>query len=98
VEEMFLQTLLENPADRDARLVFADWLEEHSDPLCHDLRRDEGILCLWADGTLFWRLERDQRIWLLGKLPAPLVLCVRCGRGEGRRLWYGQGWYHEGCL
>ena len=30
--EPFLQTVLENPADDGARLVYADWLEEQGDP------------------------------------------------------------------
>ena len=37
-EQAFLQHILENPADWTARLVFADWLEEHGDPRSELLR------------------------------------------------------------
>src|SRR5450755_1239427 len=32
IEGAFLQAILEAPDDDFSRLVFADWLEEHSDP------------------------------------------------------------------
>ncbi len=32
MEEAFLQRMREQPDDDAARLIFADWLEEHGDP------------------------------------------------------------------
>jgi uncharacterized protein (TIGR02996 family) len=31
-QDAFLKEILANPADREVRLVFADWLEENGDP------------------------------------------------------------------
>jgi uncharacterized protein (TIGR02996 family) len=33
MSDAFLQSLAENPKDDNSRLVYADWLEEHGEPL-----------------------------------------------------------------
>ena len=38
-QDAFLKEILANPADREVRLVFADWLEENGDPRGELIRR-----------------------------------------------------------
>jgi uncharacterized protein (TIGR02996 family) len=85
-EEALLQAFTENPADDVCRQVFADWLEEQGEGVSPDLRR-HGIITVWPDGMVFWRLEEEPRTWLLGRLAGPLPRCGRCGHVVGLPIW-----------
>jgi uncharacterized protein (TIGR02996 family) len=87
----FLQAIVENPGDTASRLVYADWLEEQGDELAADLR-EEGLLKIWANGTVFWHLEQRKRTWLLGRLDGLAPPCHRCGRTDGERVWRNHAW------
>jgi uncharacterized protein (TIGR02996 family) len=86
-EEALLQAFTENPADEACRQVFADWLEEQGEGVSIDLRRRDGILKVRPDGMVFWRLEREARTWLLGRLVVSPPRCGRCGSSEDTRDW-----------
>jgi uncharacterized protein (TIGR02996 family) len=53
-EEAFLTSIAASPPDNIARLVYADWLEEHGDPRADYLR----LLCAW----LACRSDLDQQL------------------------------------
>ncbi len=59
-EQAFLQYILENPSDWTARLVFADWLEERSDPRS-ELIRLQHALTQRIEVPNRTRLEERQR-------------------------------------
>jgi uncharacterized protein (TIGR02996 family) len=86
-EEALLQAFTENPADEVCRQVYADWLEDQGEEVSIDLRRPDGIITVWPDGLVFWRLNAEQRTWLLGRLAGPLPRCGRCGHLVGLPFW-----------
>lgn len=63
-DDPFLAAIRANPADRAARLVYADWLEEHNDPRCELIRvceamRDEPV---WSDRYRQLKARRNE-LW-----------------------------------
>jgi uncharacterized protein (TIGR02996 family) len=54
-EEAFLEGIARNPPDNTARLIYADWLEEHGDDSRAEYLR---VLCAW----LASRPAEDQRL------------------------------------
>jgi uncharacterized protein (TIGR02996 family) len=64
--EPFLQTVLENPADDGARLVYADWLEEQGDPRGEFIRVQIESAKLNPGDPAFERLT-DREMILLGR-------------------------------
>jgi uncharacterized protein (TIGR02996 family) len=68
-ERGFIRAITERPADDTNRLVYADWLEERSDPRADFLRAECRLAAVKAD---------DRRLLLL----APLLRLARgCDRG-----------------
>jgi uncharacterized protein (TIGR02996 family) len=53
----FLKAIAATPADRTLRLVFADWLDEHSDPRAELIRIEEEMRALPAFSDRFWELK-----------------------------------------
>ena len=49
--EALLQTIAEKPEDDAPRLVFADWLEEHGEPMAELVRLQAQLLLLTPDDT-----------------------------------------------
>jgi uncharacterized protein (TIGR02996 family) len=96
-DQAFLLAVAENPADPASRLIYADWLDEQGDPAAADLRRGDGALKVWPDGTVFWRLEALARTWLLGKLAVPESPCPRCQRRDGGWEWQQGAWQCQIC-
>src|SRR5262245_37130005 len=64
--EPFLQTVLENPADDGARLVYADWLEEQGDPRGEFIRVQIELTRLKPGEPTFEGLT-DREMRLLGR-------------------------------
>jgi uncharacterized protein (TIGR02996 family) len=63
-EQAFVQAILESPGDEGIRLIFADWLDDHDNPLgefirvqCRLARLPEG------DEERQELLEREQALW-----------------------------------
>jgi uncharacterized protein (TIGR02996 family) len=56
-DEDFLTTIREEPTDRTARLVYADWLEDHGDPRAELIRAEEEMRMLPAFSDNFWMLK-----------------------------------------
>jgi uncharacterized protein (TIGR02996 family) len=76
-DDAFLQAISESPEDETPRLVYADWLEEHSQPQRAELIRVECALAgLLATAPVRYRLEYRGR----------QLLCISDGvfRFEGR--------------
>src|SRR5262245_35872343 len=86
-ESGFLRALLDDPDDRAARLIFADWLDERGDPRGAFLRL-QTELAAWVPGlkerTALQQREAD---WLArhGSLLLPDGLRKAC------RLWRLEG-------
>lgn len=53
----FLKAIAANPADRTLRLVFADWLDEHTDPRAELIRVEEEMRELPVFADRFWELK-----------------------------------------
>jgi uncharacterized protein (TIGR02996 family) len=77
-ENGFLRAILANPADSGLRLVYADWLEERSDPRAAFVRLGAELVALpLKDGR---RAELKSRLEELGK---------RLGLDESWLVWLG---------
>jgi len=48
-EDAFLRAIVAHPADRTPRLVYADWLEERSDPRAAYLRLEDDVVRRWRE-------------------------------------------------
>ena len=53
----FLKAIAATPADRTLRLVFADWLDEHSDARAELIRVEEEMRELPVFADRFWELK-----------------------------------------
>ena len=63
-KDAFIRMIRENPDDEDARLVFADWCEEHGDlDLATKLRAGKGpfLTPTIADVTKWMTMHKDRR-------------------------------------
>jgi uncharacterized protein (TIGR02996 family) len=81
-ERPFLQAILADPGDEEARLEFADWLEERGDPLGEFLRNacqlpklppgrrrkelERRQQSLWADHGSAWKASLPEPVWAAG--------------------------------
>lgn len=68
--DAFLRCILENPADDVARLVFADWLQEHGELHRAELTRAQ---VLWHSGVTTWTpaaciRTSEEREWFMNHL------------------------------
>src|SRR5262245_61394902 len=71
-DEAFLRAIIDDPADRPSRLVYADWLEERGDYRGELVRIEEEMRRLPVFGDRFWLLkarrnelrERTPPAWL----------------------------------
>lgn len=62
-DEAFLRAIADNPADNAARLIYADWLEEHSDPRAEFLRVQWALGQHTRDKSMYRELcEREQKL------------------------------------
>jgi uncharacterized protein (TIGR02996 family) len=89
-ETAFLNALLDSPTDDATRLVYADWLEEHSDPL--SLRKAEylRLLTIVPDDANAKR-HYQRMISLARKLGQAWIVYVSNAPIEGcRRVYYAQ--------
>ena len=57
----FLQAILDDPADQDVRLIFADWLDERDDPRGEFIRLQCQLADLPADDPRTRRLRQRER-------------------------------------
>ncbi len=48
--QQFLDAIASAPDDVSLRLMYADWLEEHGNPLCHEWRRMTRVLVRLGSG------------------------------------------------
>jgi len=74
-QQQLLNAIAANPGDTMARLVYADWLEEHGDPLCAAWRKGTLLVTLaaeYSDGFGF--SDGEER-----------------GFGDGREYGFGWG-------
>jgi uncharacterized protein (TIGR02996 family) len=87
--EAFLQAILDDPGDDTVRLVFADWLEEHDDPLGEFIRVQMQLCELPDDDPARLALEsREQQLLAAHEREwaEPLLDCVRHWRLEQPQL------------
>jgi uncharacterized protein (TIGR02996 family) len=85
MEEAFLRAIVDNPDDADARLIFADWLEDHGDPRAEFHRLQVELSRAGMDDRRGRRrLRRRAADWLerYGALFGPLLEVI----GEGWSL------------
>src|SRR5688572_1051820 len=74
-ESAFLRAIQANPTDATAKLVYADWLDEHGESeKAEYLRLDATVQARSSDreSMRLWELERRHRVWvdlLRGGLP-----------------------------
>lgn len=57
----FLKAILADPDDDSLRLIFADWLEEHGDPLGEFIRTQYALLESDLDPATSWKLLQRER-------------------------------------
>jgi carbon storage regulator len=76
-EESFLRAIEADPGDEATRLVYADWLEEHGDPLGEFLRlqcQARGLerrkRALWAEHGAAWAASLPPALWAVPQGPA----------------------------
>jgi uncharacterized protein (TIGR02996 family) len=62
--EQFLEDILEHPQDDDARLRYAEWLEDHGDPLGEFIRVQCRLARLPANHVAVMELENKERALL----------------------------------
>jgi uncharacterized protein (TIGR02996 family) len=77
-EHSFLAHIAQNPEDRAARLVYADWLEERGDPRAQLLRVHEEMLTLPVYDDRYWELK-GLHAGLTQKAEPAWVKAVDCG-------------------
>src|SRR5262245_39220173 len=86
-ESGFLQALLDDPDDRAARLIFADWLDERGDRRGEFLRVQTELSGWVPDLDRRTELQKKERDWLARHegllLPGPLRPLCRTCRYEG---------------
>jgi uncharacterized protein (TIGR02996 family) len=77
-EQAFLDAIDDRPGDRDIRLVYADWLEEHGDPRADLIRAEEEMRRVPIASDRFWELK-----------PRRNALRERCATDWLARMRYG---------
>lgn len=60
-ERAFLKAIKKKPDDRTARLVYADWLQEHDDPRGELIRVEEELPTLAIYSDRYWELKPRRR-------------------------------------
>jgi uncharacterized protein (TIGR02996 family) len=75
-DEAFLRAIADNPADKDLRLVYADWLDEQDDPRAEFLRVQEAFRQQPTDKSTYLKLCEQERK-LIRKLDPSWVQRVR---------------------
>ncbi|MFO0824110.1 MAG: TIGR02996 domain-containing protein [Gemmataceae bacterium] len=60
-ERAFLKAIKKKPEDRTARLVYADWLQEHDDPRGELIRIEEELPTLAIYSDRYWQLKPRRR-------------------------------------
>src|SRR5207248_10108910 len=57
MHDSFLAAIAARPADRTARLVYADWLDEHGDPRGELIRIEEELRRVPVVADRYWELK-----------------------------------------